>query len=73
MYPRFGQDDLAKTHQLELQREAEHQRQAAILAPHRNIALLAINKLGLLFGGLRNQMKQVKRVELNSKPITGAL
>lgn len=73
MYPRFGQDELAKAHQWELQREAEQQRQAAIVAPHRNIVLLAVNKLGLLLGGLRNKQKQMKRAELDSKPITGAL
>ena len=50
MYPRYGQEDLAKAHQWELQREAEHQRRAETLVPHRNIALLAVNKLGSLFG-----------------------
>ena len=73
MYPRYGQEDLAKAHQWELQREAEHQRQAETLVPHRNVALLAVNKLGSLFGGLRIQNKQVKRAELSPKPITGAL
>ena len=71
MYPRYGQEDLAKAHQWELQREADHQREAAILAPHRNIAFFS--KLGLLFGGLRIQKKQMKQVELSPKPITGAL
>ncbi|TMD43248.1 MAG: hypothetical protein E6I93_19645 [Chloroflexi bacterium] len=73
MYPRYGQEDLAKAHQWELQREAEHQRQAETLVPHRNFALLAVSKLGSLFGGLRIQKKQVKRAELSPKPITGAL
>ncbi len=73
MYPRYGQEDLAKAHQWELQREAEHQRQAETLVPHRNVALLAFSKLGSLFGELRIQKKQVKRAELSPKPITGAL
>ena len=73
MYPRYGQENLAKIHQWELQREAEHQRQAATLAPHRNVALLSLSKLASLFGGLRIQMKQMKRAELSPKPITGAL
>jgi hypothetical protein len=73
MYARFGQEDLAKAHQWELQHEAEHQRRAESLVPHRNVALLAVKKLGLLFEGLRIQRKQVKRAGLNAKPITGAL
>ncbi len=70
MYPRYGQENLAKTHQWELRREAEHQQQAEILVPHRNVALLAVNKLGVLLRELRINRKQV---ELSPKPITGNL
>ncbi|HEY6540974.1 MAG TPA: hypothetical protein VIZ18_08560 [Ktedonobacteraceae bacterium] len=70
MYPGYGQEHLAKTHQWELRREAEHQQQAEILAPHRNVALLAVNKLGVLLRELRIGRKQVA---LSPKTITGHL
>ncbi len=70
MYPNYGQDHLAKTHQWELQREAAQQRQAASIAPHRNKARYAVNKLGLLLVRLGTWMKQV---EQSPKPITGNL
>ncbi len=70
MYPGYGQEHLAKTHQWELRREAECQQQAEILMPHRNVALLAINKLGVLLRNLRINRKQV---ELSPRPITGNL
>ena len=70
MYPGYGQEHLARTHPWELRREAERQQQAEILAPHRNVALLAVNKLGALLRELRIGRKQV---ELSPKPITGNL
>ena len=70
MYPSYGQEHLAKTHQWELRREAVYQQQAEILAPHRNVALLAFNKLGVLVRELRINRKQV---ELSPRPITGNL
>jgi len=70
MYPRYGQEDLVKTHQWELRREAERQQQAEILAPHRNVALLAVNKLGVMLRELRIRRKQF---EMSPKPITGNL
>ena len=70
MYPSYGQEHLAKTHQWELRREAEREQQAEIIAPHRNVALLAFNKLGVLVRELRIHRKQV---QLNPKPITGNL
>jgi hypothetical protein len=73
MFLHYGQEDLAKTHQWELRREAEHQRETAILAPQRNVTLLAVSKLGALLGGLSIRRKPVKRLEPSPKPITGAL
>ena len=70
MYSGYGQERLAKIHQWELRREAEHQRQAAMIAPHRNVALLAVNKLGVLLRDLRIGRKQVA---LRPKPVTGSL
>ena len=70
MYPRYGQEYLAKTHQWELQREAERQRQAELLAPRSNVALLVVNKLGTFLRELRIGRKQVA---LSPKPVTGAL
>jgi hypothetical protein len=69
MYSGYTQERLARTHQWELRREAEHQRQAAILAPRRNIVLLAINK----FGGLLAELRIRKQVKLSPKPMTGNL
>jgi hypothetical protein len=70
MYPTYGQEHLAKTHQWEIRREAERQQQAEILAPRRNVALLAVNKLGVLLQSLRTGRE---RVELSRKPATGNL
>ena len=72
MYPRIIVYQ-AKLHQWEMQREAEKQRLARLYAPHRNVALLALNKLGSLFGGQRSRTKQEKRVALSPKPVTGSL
>lgn len=69
MYSGYAQEHLARTHQWELRREAEHQRQAQMLAPNRNIVLLAVNKLGGLFSEMRNR----KQVKLSPKPMTGNL
>lgn len=71
MYPSYGQEHLAKIHQWELRREAERQQQAEILAPHRNVALLAIKIPGVLLRNLRIHRKQ--QVKLNPKPATGNL
>ena len=70
MYTSYGQEHLAKTHQWELRREAERERQAELVAPHRNVALLAVKKLGALWRELRIRGKQV---ELSPRPITGNL
>lgn len=70
MYPSYGQEHLAKTHQWELRREAERQQQAEMVAPHRNVAMLAFNKLAVLVRELRIGRKQV---ELQPRPITGNL
>ena len=69
MYSGYTQEHLARTHQWELQREAEHQRQVAMAAPHRNIAMLAFNKLGVLLRELSSR----KQVKLSPKPMTGNL
>ena len=69
MYP-YRQEYMAKMHQWELQREAERQRLARMAAPHRNVVLLAVKKLGALWHGLRIHEKQV---ELSPRPITGNL
>jgi hypothetical protein len=75
MHPNLFQGDLAKTHQWELAREAEHQRLAASasLSPKRNIVRLVISKLGVLLVGLGTWMKRVERVEQSPKPVTGNL
>jgi hypothetical protein len=74
MYTNNGQDYLAKMHQLELQQQAEQQRQAASLAPHRNVTRTAVSKLGLLLVRLGTWMNNIDKVEKKSpKPITGNL
>ncbi len=73
MFTNNGQDYLAKMHQLELQHEAEQQRQAAILAPHRKVTLTAVSKLGLLLVRLGTWMNRMEKVEQSPKPITGNL
>ena len=70
MYSGYGQEHLAQTHQWELRREAERLQQAAMVAPHRNVALLAVNKFGALLRDLRIHRKQVA---LRPKPVTGNL
>lgn len=73
MYSNYVQGHLAKTHQWELQREAEQQRQAALIAPPRPMARDAISHLGWLLMRLGNWMQQRKQVEGSPKPITGQL
>ena len=69
MYSGYTQERLAEMHRWELRREAEHQHQVEMLAPHRNMALFAINKLGALLSEMRNR----KQVKLSPKPMTGNL
>jgi hypothetical protein len=73
MYMNFGQDHLTKTHQRELECVAEQQRQAATIAPHRNVAQLAVSKLGLLLVRLGTLMNHMEQVKPSPKPITGNL
>ncbi len=75
MYPNLFQGDLAKMHQWELAREAEQHRLAASasVSPGRNVARLAISKLGVLLVGLGTWMKELERVEQNPMPVTGNL
>ena len=73
MFTNNGQDYLAKMHQLELLHEAEQQRQAASLVPHRNVPLTAVSKLGLLLVRLGTWMNSTHNLEQSPKPITGNL
>ena len=75
MYPYHVQAhlDLAKMHQGEILRELDQQHQAALQAPHRNVVLQAVNKLGLMLAGLKIRTEQRKQVQLSPKPITGSL
>jgi len=73
MYTNNGQDYLAKMHQLELQQKAEQQRQAASIAPHRNVTRTVVSKLGLLLVRLVTWMNNRDKVEKSPKPITGNL
>ena len=73
MFTNNGQDYMAKMHQLELLHEAEQQRLAASLAPHRNMTRTAFNKLGLLLVRLGTRMNRVEKGEQSPQPITGNL
>jgi hypothetical protein len=73
MYTNNGQDYLAKMHQLELQQKADQQRQAASIAPHRNVSLTAVSELGLLLVRLGTWMNNRDKVEKSTKPITSNL
>ena len=73
MFTNNGQDYLAKMHQLELQHEAEQQRQAASISPHRNVTQTAASKLGLLLVRMGTWMNHLEKVEQSPKPITGNL
>lgn len=75
MYVNNGQNDLAKTHRYELEREAERQRLAASVSalPKQNVLRLAINKLGVLLVRLGTWMKQAEHIEQSPTPITGKL
>ena len=69
MYSGYTQERLAEIHQWELRREAEYQHQVEMVAPHRNIVLLAINKFAVLLRELRSR----KQIKLSPKPMTGNL
>jgi hypothetical protein len=73
MFTNNGQDYLAKMHQLELLHEAEQQRLAASLAPHRNVTKTALCKLGWLLVRLGTRMNRMEKGEQSPKPITGNL
>jgi hypothetical protein len=73
MFTNNGQDYLAKMHQLELLHEAEQQRLAASLAPHRNVTRTALSKLGLLLVRLGTRMNRMEKGEQSPQPITGNL